>query len=84
MHARRPLELAFRSRIRQTQAIQTGTKSHASKTLFQSRQKSTASTSKSASSASSSDRPVTPAFIFDIDGVLKVGEKVLPQGKKVQ
>lgn len=31
--------------------------------------------------ASSSTTP--PAFIFDIDGVLKIGKKVLPQGKEV-
>ncbi|KAK9896258.1 HAD-superfamily subfamily IIA hydrolase [Cystobasidium minutum MCA 4210] len=34
------------------------------------------------STSSPADAPVAPGFIFDIDGVLKIGEKVLPQGHK--
>jgi hypothetical protein len=67
MHCR-PLQATFRNRIRSIQAIQCS--GH-----HQLRSKST--------EASKHVAHVTPGFIFDIDGVLKVGKKVLPQGQEV-
>lgn len=75
MH-RRPLEATLRNHIRQLQAQQTGKLVHPGHLSTTSRQLK--------STKASHDIPVAPGFIFDIDGVLKVGEKVLPQGKEVR
>lgn len=74
MH-RRPLEGSLRNRIRQLQAQQSGTLKTSSPLSYTAR--------RFRSTTASHDVPVAPGFIFDIDGVLKIGEKVLPQGQKV-
>lgn len=75
MH-QRPLQSTLRNRIRQLQAQQNGTskKPGFSRTTLR----------RSRSTSAASEVPIAPGFIFDIDGVLKVGEKVLPQGREVR
>lgn len=75
MH-QRPLQASLRKRIRQLQALQGGISSPISRCL--------AVSQRLRSTSARDDEPIAPGFIFDIDGVLKIGEKVLPQGQEVR
>ena len=71
----RPLQASLRNRIRHLQALQSGISGSVSGPL--------AVSQRPRSTSARDDEPTAPGFIFDIDGVLKIGEKVLPQGQEV-
>lgn len=73
MH-QRPVLSTLRNRICQPQAAQYNLSSSLSSSRKASR--------RSRSTSAADDVPIAPGFIFDIDGVLKVGEKVLPEGRE--